>query len=119
MSGVKTSLPSSGDHAYTVDTAAERGRKQSLGTSSRWRLARSKCLSTKASDRGQRGGPGAGKAAAPEHRLGRHTREDVLDDLVREVLVARRRRRRRRRRSFIMIPAHQGLPQDLPVVFAW
>ena len=50
MSGVKTSLPSSGDHAYTVDTAAERGRKQSLGTSSRWRLARSKCLSTKASE---------------------------------------------------------------------
>ena len=32
MSGVKTSFPSSGDHAYTVDAVAERGRKQSLGT---------------------------------------------------------------------------------------
>jgi hypothetical protein len=45
---------------------------------------------------GERGGPGSGKAAAPEHRLGRHACEDVLDDLVWEILAARWRRRQPR-----------------------
>ena len=33
---------------------------------------------------GERGGPGAGEAAAPEGRPGRKPREDVLDDVVGE-----------------------------------
>ena len=33
---------------------------------------------------GERGSPGAGEAAAALHRLGRHPREDVLDQLVGE-----------------------------------
>jgi hypothetical protein len=59
--------------------------------------------------RGEQGGPGSGKAAAPEHRLGRHARQDILDELVGDVLVAWRRRRRPR---LLQWWSHRSLPRS-------
>ena len=70
MSGMKSPfVPSSADHAYTVDAAAELGRRQSLGRTSRWRrLARSRCLSTKTSEE---------SAAAQARERQRHRSTDL------------------------------------------